>query len=138
MCCNHFENWANCFVIDFCCFSCFAVAFYRLLDKERSLMSICSPRGAAHGSGFIKSNAAVGRQIKKARLLSLDLKYLILHGGSSARDKKHASTTCVDPVDLGDSYYDHACLDPESLDADALSQDRRDYMGKNLECRRCL
>lgn len=33
---------------------------------------------------------------------------------------KNVSTTCVDPVDLEDSYYDLACLDPGSLDADAL------------------
>lgn len=32
-------------IIDFCSFSCFVVAFYRLLDKDRSLMSICTPQG---------------------------------------------------------------------------------------------
>lgn len=37
---------------------------------------------------------------------------------------KNLSATCADPVDLEDSYYDHACLDPGSADADALSPDK--------------
>lgn len=114
MCCNHFENWGNC------------------------LLLIFAPSHVLWGSGFIKSNTAVGRQIKKAPLLSQDLKHLILHGGSSVLSIKTLSTTCVDPVDWEDSHNDHVCLDPGSLDADALSQDRSDYMGKNLECCHCL
>lgn len=43
---------------------------------------------------------------------------------------KNLSATCADPVDLEDSYYDHACLDPGSVDADTLSPDKSDYMGK--------
>lgn len=37
-------------------------------------------------------------------------------------------------MDLEDSYYDHACLDPGSVDADALSPDKSDYMGKKTSC----
>lgn len=52
---------------------------------------------------------------------------------------KNLSATCAAPVDLGDSYYDHACLDPGSVDADMLSPDKSDYTGKKrrLACCRC-
>lgn len=132
MCCNQFENWANCLLSIFAPSHALWWHFIDCWTKTGLWWASVSPREAAHS---IKSNTAVGRQIKKARLLSLDWKYLILHGGSSVLSIKK---TCVDPVDLEDSYYDHACLDPGSLDADALLQDRSDYMGKNLECYRCL
>lgn len=136
MCCNHFENWANCLLLIFVPSHVLWWHFIDCWTKTGLWWASVPSRETAHG--FIKSNAAVGRQIKKACLLSLDPKYLILHGGSSVLLIKNLSTTCVEPVDLEDSYYDHACLDPGSLDADALLQDRSDYMGKNLECCRCL
>lgn len=43
---------------------------------------------------------------------------------------KNLSATCANPMDLEDCYYDHACLDPGSGDADTLSPDKSDYVGK--------
>lgn len=102
-------------------------------------MSICPPQGDSTRQQFHQEQRSSWETNKEGPSLIAGSK--VPHpawGHLCALDKKNISTTCVDPVDLEDSYYDHACLDPGSLDADALLQDRSDYMQKNLECCRCL
>lgn len=91
---------------------------------------VCTPWETAHINRFIKRNTAVGRQIERAHLLSLDLKVPNSAWRQLCTLVKNLSATCANPVDLEDCYYDRACLDPGSGDAGTLSPDKSDYVGK--------
>lgn len=134
MCCNHFENWANCLSLIFCSFSCFVVAFYRLLDESRSLMCICTPQGDSTQQRFHQEQHSCWETNKGVPSLIAVSKVPNPARRQLGARAKNLSPTWFDPVDLEGSYYDHACLDPASVDADALSQGKSDYMGKKTSC----
>lgn len=139
MCCNRFENWANglslillllmlCGVISMDCRTKAALWWASVALRPPHLPT---PGGSAW-QPLDHEQRGCWETHKEGPSLIAASKVPNPAWGQLRALAKNLSATCVDPVDLEDSYYDHACLDPGGVDADVLSQDKSDYMGRKM------